>query len=349
MKQKTVPSKENNEQNKTPNLPKSEIKEENPNSNSPSLQSSSDKTTGIDQDSLKPTSSETKMTESPLLKPDKSYQFLDPFLEAETDKYCSEEMSLTEVTSVDLSAVSTADEAEDLNETVIEADFSDHDEAPQSTSKSDEKGEEKEIDSGIKIESKDEINLSNASEEPSRIEEPDESLQKVGQTVVEEQSKSLAVDDNLFEDSDQEIIEEAENEKEAKFEDDGDPELPAENLESAESVTEKMTEDRISSENKERQIDETTDTQSNPQIPKTDAPFLSNSSDDEDLQDSAEKELENLAQSTDDEADIHSSLAPSRETPRDNLDPSGQTHGLLVNESDHVHLFFRITYFDSKF
>ncbi|CAG5112054.1 Oidioi.mRNA.OKI2018_I69.chr2.g6310.t1.cds [Oikopleura dioica] len=270
------------------------------------------------------------MTESPLIKPDKSYQFLDPFLEAETDKYCSEEMSLTEVTSVDLSAVSTADEAEDLNETVIEADFSDNDENHQNFTKNDQECDDKEIDSGIKIESKDEINLSNPAEEPSKIEEPDESLQKVGQTVVEEKSKS--------------IVEEVESSEEAESEDDRDPELPDEIVEEVDSVSEEITEDINSCENEEREIEKEP-----PQIPTTKAPYFSESSDDEDLQDSAEQELENLVQSTDDEDALHSSLAPSRESPRVNHDLSGQTQGVLVNESDHVHLFFRITYFDSKF
>ena len=77
-------------------------------------------------------------------------------------------------------------------------------------------------------------------------------------------------------------------------------------------------------------------------------------SEDEYLEDVVEEELEHLIPSSGDEDSLPTSPSIEVDSPQRNelstlLDTSGEDQGLLVNEPDHVHVFFRITYFDSKF
>jgi hypothetical protein len=77
-------------------------------------------------------------------------------------------------------------------------------------------------------------------------------------------------------------------------------------------------------------------------------------SEDEYLEDAVEEELEHLIPSSGDEDSLPTSPSTEVDSRQRNefstlLDTSGEDQGLLVNEPDHVHVFFRITYFDSKF
>jgi len=196
---------------------------------------------------------ESKTTDSPVIPAERPYEYLDPFLENETEKYCSEDLSLTEVTTVTVDGESTADEAEGLDKTSADRE---------------EQSEIRDGDSSVspKSEEKEEIDTSSDTQK-------------------------------------------------AEFEDYPVPERVGSTLE--------------------------------------DIPSFGNSGD-EYLEDVVEEELEHLIQSSGEEDLVRSYPAEVENAPQRNelstlLDNSGEHQGLLVNEPDHVHVFFRITYFDSKF
>lgn len=238
-------------------IPKS--REENTTETEPPTVDSTNQVSQIESLSPEATSSESEASDSPLIPTEKPYEYLDPFLENETEKYCSDDLSLTEITTVTVDGESTADEAEELNQ--------------------------------ISIDGKEQFIVS--------AKVPSESSD-VGNK--EDDSANLPLD--------------SEDHEKAEYEDLSVPNNINPTLE--------------------------------------DIPSFGNT-EDEYLEDVVEEELVHLIQSSDEEDLVPTSPAPEADLlpPRTELstlfESSGEDQGLLINEPDHVHVFFRITYFDSKF
>ncbi|CBY07701.1 unnamed protein product [Oikopleura dioica] len=201
------------------------------------------------------TSSDSESTDSPLIPTERPYEYLDPFLENKTEKYCSEDLSLTEDTTITVDGESTSDDSEELGQISVDRDEQYEKQDDSSGSSSNENKEENDTNS------------------------------------------------------------DAFDQEKAEYED-----LP---------VSSKIV------------------------STLEDIPSFVNS-DDEYLEDFVEKELEHLIESSGEEdlvprSDFYAESPTRRSEPSSLLDTSGEHQGVLVNEPDHVHIFFRITYFDSKF
>ena len=199
--------------------------------------------------------SDSESTDSPLIPTERLYEYLDPFLENKTEKYCSEDLSLTENTTITVDGELTSDDSEELGQISVDR---------------------------------------------------DEQCEK--QDYSSESSSNENKDEN-------DTNSDAFDQEKAEYED-----LP---------VSSKIV------------------------STLEDIPSFVNS-DDEYLEDFVEKELEHLIESSGEEDLVPRSAfyaeSPTRRSELSSpLDISGEHQGFLVNEPDHVHVFFRITYFDSKF